>query len=216
MLICINLTQDDIARINAIGALANPIVAIVAIIISFTFLKKQLKSSDIALKKQLDDSHIQLKLQLQSANDALIKQLTASTNETSSATAVEFLKIYLNIMDGDSVLSDIPGANKFFRKMLDLMFTEYHLWLNGHIANSVMEGWCSYRRMQYVSDPVYKQTWKKLSEADGDKKTQKDCYFPEKEFVDFINDIHNSNDSEGSIKQIMEKAKNGFKNKSNS
>src|ERR1039458_5802202 len=92
---------------------------------------------------------------------AMILQLNSSRTETKSTTALQLLNDYLDIKREDRKQkrekpSSNPKINAFWNEILDLMYTQYHLWLNGHIDKSMMSAWCITIRKDYKNnDPAH-------------------------------------------------------------
>ena len=147
---------------------------------------------------------------------AMILQLTSSRTETKSTSALQLLTDYLDIKREDRKQkranpSSNPKINAFWNEILDLMYTQYHLWLNGHIDKSMMSAWCITRRKDYKNNdpahPGYGDTWNALIEAN---------YFPEEKFRIFMDEVHGkSGDSSGKpfeIKYILKRHRKDLKN----
>jgi hypothetical protein len=129
---------------------------------------------------------------------SIIISSKSSNTGTKSAIAMQCLNKYLEIVKDDIqkhlILIDKEKVDDFWRELFDLQFTQYHLWLNKHVENSMMQAWCESRRNDFeLKKDKYIETWNTLKAAK---------YFPDINFVNFMDDVHNKNIS---MKKVLKK-----------
>jgi hypothetical protein len=121
---------------------------------------------------------------------------TATKKASRGAALLSCLQNYIGIMK-DKRKAEEEGtsrlAEEFYRELLDLHWSEFHLWRDGVIPDSVMLPWIRVRKRNFNEDRItctneggkivtYKDCWSKLEGMN---------YFEiDDPFVQFMNKVH--------------------------